>query len=153
MVDTPDERQWSSWHNMVGKEASPDWLATDASLKRIDAIPEYINFVDQVVNKSIWDDLQHQMFLGDETLVEKHQLMQKLLEGDISEIPFKQRSVAPLSLDEYQQHAANRNEAIIKAYQSGGYTMKQIGGYFEVHYSLISRIAAASENKYEKMGR
>jgi putative transposase len=114
-------------------------------LRHIDAITEYINFVDQGVNKSIWDDLQHQVFLGDKTFVEKHQLMQKLLEEDVAEIPFKQRSVAPLSLDEYQQHAATRNEVIIKAYQSGGYTMKQIGDYFEVHYSLISRIAAASK--------
>ena len=71
--------------------------------------------------------------------------MQKLLEGDVSEIPFKQPSVAPLSLDEYQQQTATRNETIIKAYQSGGYTMKQIGGDFKVHYSLVSRIVAASK--------
>jgi putative transposase len=50
-----------------------------------------------------------------------------------------------LSLDEYQQQTATRNEVIIKTYQSGGYTMKQIGDYFEVHYSLISRIVAASK--------
>lgn len=46
--------------------------------------------------------------------------MQELLEGDVSEIPFKQRSVAPLALDEYQRQSVTRNEAIIKAYQSGG---------------------------------
>jgi len=50
-----------------------------------------------------------------------------------------------LSLDEYQQQAATRNEEIIKAYQSGGYTMKQIGENFEVHYSLVSRIVAESK--------
>jgi putative transposase len=71
--------------------------------------------------------------------------MQKILEGDVSEIPFKQRSIAPLRLDEYQQQASTRNEAIIKAYQSGGYTMKQIGEYFNVHYSLVSQIVAASK--------
>ncbi len=122
MVDTPDEWQWSSWHYMVGKEASPGWLATDALLnlfakKRTEAITEYIHFVEQGVNKTIWDDLQQQIFLGDDAFVEKHQLMQELLEGDLSEIPFKQRSVKPLSLDEYQQQSATRNEAIIKADQ------------------------------------
>ena len=71
--------------------------------------------------------------------------MQKLLAGDVSEIPFKQRSVAPLSLDEYQQQTATRNEVIIKTYQSGGYTMKQIGEYFKVHYSVVTRIVAASK--------
>ena len=61
------------------------------------------------------------------------------------EIPFKQRSIAPLTLDEYQQQSSSRNEVIIKAYKSGGYTMKQVGEYFKVHYSLVSRIVAASK--------
>ena len=65
MVDTPDEWLWSSWHCMVGKQASPNWLATDALLNYFDkersvAIAEYIHFVEEGVNKTIWDDLQHQ---------------------------------------------------------------------------------------------
>jgi putative transposase len=71
--------------------------------------------------------------------------MQKLLKGNVSEIPFKQRSTAPMSLDEYELQSSSRNEAITKAYQSGGYTMKQIGEHFKVHYSLVSRIVAASK--------
>ena len=127
-----------------------DWLATDALLnlfakKRTEAIAQYIHFVEQGVNKAIWDDLQHQVFLGDDAFVEKHQLMQELLEGELSEIPFKQRSATPLTLDEYQQQSATRNDAKIKAYQSGGYTMKQIGAHFKLHYSVVSRIVAASK--------
>jgi LPS O-antigen subunit length determinant protein (WzzB/FepE family) len=84
---------------MIGKNESPSWLATDALLnpfakKGSEAIAQYIDFVEQGINKAIWDDLHNQVFLGDETFVEKHQLMQKLLAGDLSEIPFKQRSVA-----------------------------------------------------------
>jgi hypothetical protein len=79
---------------MAGKKESPTLLATDALLtlfakKRSEAVTGYIHFVKEGVNKTIWDDLQHQVFLGDDAFVEKHQLMQKLLEGDISEIPFK----------------------------------------------------------------
>jgi hypothetical protein len=135
---------------MVGKQTSPDWLATEALLnffdkKRTVAIAEYIHFVEKGVNETIWDDLQHQIFLGDEEFVEKHQLMQEQLEGDLSEIPFKQRSVTPLSLKDYELHSATRNEAIVKAYQSGGYTMKEIGNYFKIHYSVVSRIIAVSK--------
>jgi putative transposase len=59
MVDTPDEWPWNSWHNMIGKKESANWLATDALLnlfakKRIDAIAEYINFVEQGVNKTTY---------------------------------------------------------------------------------------------------
>jgi putative transposase len=70
--------------------------------------------------------------------------MQKSLEGDDSGIPFKQRSITPLSLDEYQQQSSMRGNNN-KAYNSGDYTMKQIGEYFKVHYSLVSRIVAASK--------
>ncbi|GAW96960.1 hypothetical protein MTCD1_02583 [Colwellia marinimaniae] len=62
-----------------------------------------------------------------------------------SEAPYKQRSITPLTLVEYQKCSSTRNEAIITAYKSGGYTMKQIGNHFNVHYSLVSRIVAASK--------
>ena len=39
------------------------------------------------------------------------------------------------------------NDAIIKAYQSGGYTIKEIGGYFKIHYSSVSRVVAASKKQ------
>ena len=45
------------------------------------------------------------------------------------------------------EQSKTRNEAIIKSYQSGGYTMKVIGGYFKIHYSLVSRIVAASKKQ------
>jgi putative transposase len=91
--------------------------------------------------------LQHQIFLGDDDFVEKHQLMQEQLEGDLSEIPFKQRSVTPLSLKDYELHSTTRNEAIVKAYQSGSYTMKEIRYYFKIHYLVVSRIIAVSKKK------
>lgn len=150
MVDTPDEWLWSSWHCMVGKQASPNWLATDALLNYFDkersvAIAEYIHFVEEGMNKTIWEDLQHQIYLGDDVFVEKHQILKELLEGDVSEIPFKQRSLSPLTLKSYHDQSDTRNEAIIKAYQSGGYTMKEIGDHFKIHYSLVSRIISTDK--------
>lgn len=47
------------------------------------------------------------------------------------------------SLDHYRQMAKSRNEAIQKAFASGGYNMKEIGDYFGVHYSEISRVVNA----------
>jgi hypothetical protein len=41
----------------------------------------------------------------------------------------------------------------MKAYQSGGYTMKQIGEYFKVHYSLVSCIVSVSKTlKQRRLG-
>ena len=109
---------------------------------RRDAIRAYIVFVKDGVGKSVWDDLQHQIFLGDDDFVAKHQEMQSEREGDLLEIPFKQRSATPLTLKEYQSNAINKHQAILNAYRSGGYTQKQIGDYFGLHYSQISRIIA-----------
>jgi REP element-mobilizing transposase RayT len=143
MVNSPDEWLWSSWHCMLGNVVSPAWLSTDALLimfanNRLDAIQCYIEFVKSGVGKTVWDSLQHQVFLGDEAFVEKHQALQEQLTGDLLEIPFKQRSVTPLSLEEYQSQTLDKHKAIVNAYLSGGYTQKQIGDYFGLHYSQIS---------------
>jgi putative transposase len=94
MVNSPEEWLWSSWHCMLGNITSPEWLSTDALLKlfannRGDAIQSYITFVKSGVGKAVWDDLRHQVFLGDEAFVVKHQAMQNEREGDLLEIPFK----------------------------------------------------------------
>lgn len=65
-----------------------------------------------------------------------------MLDGDLSEVPLKQRRPLPNPLTEYQQQAAIRNEAILNAYRSGGYSQKQIGDFFGIHYSLVSRSIA-----------
>jgi len=33
-----------------------------------------------------------------------------------------------------------RNDAIISAYKSGGYTLKEVRDYFNLHYSTVSGI-------------
>ena len=106
------------------------------------AIQCYIDFVKSGIGKTIWDTLQHQIFLGDEAFVARHQAMQDGLEGDLLEIPFKQRSASPLSLAQYQAQTVDKHQAIYNAYRCGGYTQKQIGDYFGLHYSQISRIVA-----------
>ena len=147
MVSSPDEWLWSSWFCMVGHIESPAWLSTDALLlqfanNRQDAIQSYIEFVKCGVGKSVWNNLQHQVFLGDNEFVEKHQLMFDEQSGDLSEIPLKQRSATPQSLMQYEKQAKSKHEAIVNAYLSGGYTQKQVGDYFDLHYSQISRVIA-----------
>jgi len=63
-------------------------------------------------------------------------------DSNLSEVPLKQRRAQSKPLIEYQQYAATRDEAILNAYRSDGYTHKQIGEIFGIHYSMVSRIAA-----------
>jgi hypothetical protein len=67
---------------------------------------------------------------------------------DLSEIPKSQQRSIPKSLSYYEKHGSTRNDAIIKSYASGGYSMKEIADYYGLHYSWISRIVSnASEAK------
>ena len=93
----------------------------------------------------------HQVFLGDEAFVARHQELQAELPGDLLEIPFKQRSAKPLTLAEYEHQSANKQQAIYHAYRSGGYTQKKIGDYFGLHYSQISRIVATLKRVNSKV--
>ena len=130
---------------MIGRIPSPDWPTSDAILSyfsnhREQAIASYIAFVGDGVNVRIWDDLQQQIYLGDEEFIQKHQLMVELLTGDIAEIPIEQRKKKHLTLNEYQSKYPDKHQAIYFAYLSGQYIQKQIGEYFNLHYSRVSQI-------------
>ena len=57
----------------------------------------------------------------------------------LREIPAVQRRPRPQPLSRFAE-AHDRDEAIYRAYASGGYSLKEIGDYFGLHYSRISRI-------------
>lgn len=150
MVDTPNEYEWSSWHNTVGHNEAPDWLAIDQTLlsfshNRAVAKQKYQQFVLEGVGKGLWQQLKQQVYLGSDEFVSQHLPTRDLEVGDMQEVPAKQRRSKPLPLEEYERVEADRNSAIVAAFMSGGYTQKQIGDYFGVHYSRVSRIVAKSK--------
>lgn len=48
-------------------------------------------------------------------------------------------------MSDYEKQAGFQKEVMRKIYASGGYTMKQIGEHFGVHYSTVSRVINADE--------
>ena len=85
------------------------------------------------------NDLKKQVFLGSDDFIE--QMQEKMDElSDLSEIPIAQRRPISKPLIEYEQLSTNRNETIYKAYSSGGYTLKEVGEHFGLHYSTVSGI-------------
>ena len=114
-------------------------LAAFGKRKKI-AIERYKKFVSEGKGQpSPWDSLQNQVYLGGEQFVEK---MHSLIDGSkgLSEVPSSQRKPKPKELAYYKTSYQDRNSAIASAYRSGGYTMKEIGEYFGVHYSTVSGI-------------
>jgi REP-associated tyrosine transposase len=152
MVASVKDWPWSSYRATVGQVKGPDYLNVDwvlaafAKTKSV-AIDRYKKFVAEGNRQpSPWALLQHQIFLGSEQYVEK---MQLLVDRDkqLGEIPSSQRRPKPKALSEYEFSSQDRNTAICRAYQSGGYTLKDIGEYFGLHYSTVSGIIKNHKSK------
>jgi putative transposase len=152
MVRRASDWPWSSFRDTAGARQAPGWLHTDWLLaafgRRLSsARKKYRQFVADGKNQpSPWESLRNQVFLGSEAFVDE--LRKKIEEDrDLSEIPRSQRRQKPRSLEYYAKSAGSRDEAILAAYTSGGYSLKQIGDYYGLHYSRISRIVAGNKSK------
>ena len=121
------------------------WLLAAFSRRKKEAQQAYRRFVSEGKEQpEPWRELRSQIYLGDEDFVEE---MQRKIppEATLSEVPASQRRQVAKSLAYYEKRYGDRNTAIIKAYESGAYSMKEIGEYFRLHYSRISRIVNAKD--------
>ena len=147
MVRSAKDWPWSSYRATADLVLGPDWLATNPTLsffgqRKTQAVEAYRAFVAAGKNQaSPWAKLKNQIYLGTDAFVEK---MQRKVEAgqDLSEVPTAQRRQIAKPLAYYARKHLDRDEAIVQAYASGGYGMKEIGDHFGLHYSRVSRIIA-----------
>jgi len=152
MVKNPEDWHWSSYRAMIGLTIGPTWFNSDWLLSAFDdrsgsAAKRYSKFVRSGIGReSIWSELKHQVYLGDDQFVER---MQTLISNDrnLSEIPHIQSRPPARPIAEYLDQDNDRNLAIASAYQSGGYTLADIAAYFNLHYSTVSTIVRKSKSK------
>jgi putative transposase len=152
MVREAKDWPWSSYRQTSGMKSNDNWLTTEwllsvFSKKAGTAQKKYREFVDQGNNQpSPWESLQNQVFLGSEEYVSR--LLNDIdKEKDLSEIPKSQRKEKPKELGWYENQAATRDEGIKLSYDSGGYSMKEIGEYYKLHYSRVSKIIKKAKDK------
>jgi len=145
MTKTTKAWKWSSYKAMTGEVPAPTWLETDWILEqfakqRKKAIEKYINFIREGIDlPPIWKQLKNQIFLGSEKFINKNQKTINKRET-LDEVPQLQKRKLPKSLEYYDNKCKDQKQAILNAYLSDGYTLKEIGEYFGRHYSTISRI-------------
>ena len=145
MVLSVRDWPWSSYRATAGQENKPafltiDWLLASFGKRKSAAVKKYIQFVSEGKGQpSPWELLRNQVYLGSEKFIEE---MQAHIDNDqdLSEVPLSQRRKTPKELDYYEQKNVDRNSAICDAYQCGGYTLKEIGNHFGLHYSTVSGI-------------
>ena len=152
MVRSAKDWPWSSYRATAGQREGPSWLNTAWLLSEFGkrkkvAIERYKAFVAEGKDQPApWSLLRGQIFLGSDVFVQD---MQALIDEDkdLSEVPSSQRRPKPKALGYYEKSNADRNSAIEQAYRSGGYTLKQIGDYFDLHYSTVSGIIKYHKSK------
>ena len=157
LVQAPFEWEWSSYRATCNMARQPKWLAIDTILSmfsssRSQAILQYKQFVEEGRLENPWNDLKNQLYLGSDSFVEK--MMKHISpEKDCLDIPKPQytQSVNIRTLEEYERTALSRNDGIKAAFNSGAYTLKQIGDHFHLHYSRISKIVNADKTKKSKV--
>ena len=153
MVRSAKDWKWSSYHTSVAQSKKPDWLNVDWLLSQFAktkgvAIKRYKDYVKEGKNQpSPMEALKNQIYLGSNKFVES--MLSKLEQQvDPSETPKKQRTLAVLSLEAIKQISSSRNEGIVQSYFKGHFTLKQIGDFYELHYSRVSRIVSQEKAKH-----
>ena len=152
MVRSPIEWPWSSYRAMVNRTAKPEWLSVDWLLsafaqERSVAVTKFEQFV--VAGKgqpSPWCNLRNQVFLGSDAFLDEMQKKVNQLEN-LEEVPTKQRRAPPKPMTQFDEQATSRDEAISAIYASQHYTLKEIGQFYGLHYSRVSRIVAKGKTR------
>jgi len=145
LVSSPGDWQWSSYGATVGSAMPVSWLNVNAVLEHFSndsgiARREFSAYVQEgIKEKSIWQHLQRQIFLGEESFISR---VQEKGQGKTTDpnIPGIQRRPPAQSLPDIAHQYPNRDEAILAAYATGDYSYAQIADYFKVHFTTVGRI-------------
>lgn len=143
MVEAPEDWPWSSYLACINDTFSSSWLDTNWLLSqfgecRSQARDSFQLFVLEGLGlNSPLLATQHQLLLGDENFIEKHQSGNN--HEKLRNVSLTHRRTLALSLETYQEKYKNQREAMVQAYNSGAYTMSQIASYFGVHPITVSR--------------
>jgi putative transposase len=144
MVGKVTDWPWSSYHATCGDAVMPTYLETQKllnafSARASQAVARYKQFVGAGISEKLWEGLQEQVFLGDDTFVAE---MKVRIDDSAKspEITAPQHQPVTISLEDIEKSASCRNEAIIMAHKTGAFTLKTIGDHFGLHYSTIGGI-------------
>lgn len=145
MVETADRWAWSSYRSTAGLCEAPPWFQPDAVLSLFgsaqrSAQARYRRFVAAGDGApSPWASLRNGWILGSDAFVKRH-IEEAKASNRLEEVPREARRGQPRALAAFVEATSSRDAAIAAAYESGDYTLKEIGAHFGLHYSRVSRI-------------
>jgi len=138
-----DKWKWSSYQATMGSVDAPAWLNTTEVLSHFakqkkraqTALAKSVNALDK--DFDIVKNVQGQILLGSEDFVSKWK--KQLSSGKVMDKARQRKAKKTKPLTDFGKRFKNIKTAMVKAYETGNYTLDQIGSHFGVHYSTVSR--------------
>ncbi len=143
-----DKWKWSSYQAATGLVEGPEWLNTSAVLSRFGKQKKraQATFAKAVAamdkDSDITDTIQGQILLGSDSFIAKWK--KQLASGKVMDTARKRKAKKVKPLSDFGKRFKNIKTAMVKAYETGNYTLDQIGSHFGVHYSTVSRTVKKS---------
>ncbi len=138
-----DKWKWSSYQATMGLTETPQWLNSDEVLAHFAKQPKRArNALQKALDNSgkdfdIMSQVQAQILLGSDAFVKKWK--KQMATGKIMDKARQRKSRKVKPLTDFGKRFKNIKVAMVKAYETGNYTLDQIGSHFGVHYSTVSR--------------
>ena len=149
MVARPREWRWSSYRATAGHSPARafehrDWVLRQFGADRAAAARAYRRFVAGGIGQaSPWDQLSGPNILGGAAFRDG---LREAAGVASSEVPRRQRRIAPEALATLRARHRERAEWMARAHRDHGYTLRQIAAEAGLHYATVSRIIKAWED-------
>jgi len=157
LVAKASDWQWSSYRATVGISGRPPWMETRWVLAQFgtrhpDAVRHYAHFVQAGIGLPLRAPVQSaQSAAGGPDFVNDalRRGREAASETDLTEIPMASRHPPPPSLMDFELKFPDRNDAMARAYASGGFSMREIGNHFAVHRTTVARAVLLHEARQD----
>ncbi len=143
-----DKWKWSSYQATMGMVEEPQWLNSAAVLSHFakqkkraqTAFARALENTDK--DFDIAGSVRGQILLGSDVFVSKWK--KQLATGKVMDKARQRKAKKVKPLSDFGKRFKNIKTAMVKAYETGNYTLDQIGSHFGVHYSTVSRTVKKS---------
>ncbi len=138
-----DKWKWSSYQAAAGLAEGPEWLNSTELWSRFGkqkkraqtALIKALERMDK--DSDIISSVHGQILLGSDEFIAKWK--KQLASGKVMDKARKRKDKQVKPLADFEKRFKNIKTAMVKAYETGNYTLDQIGSHFGVHYSTVSR--------------
>ncbi len=143
-----DKWKWSSYQAIAGFVEGSQWLNISEVLSHYGKQKKRAQtaFAKAVAAMDKDDDItaaiQGQILLGSDSFVAKWK--KQLASGKVMDKARQRKAKKVKPLSDFGKRFKNVKTAMVKAYETGNYTLDQIGNHFGVHYSTVSRTVKKS---------